>query len=182
MVRDIAALFLKYNLQDWAAVIGEIERGNRHALAGAIRDLSQTAAAELATGRAAVKAKARAKAKGRSKTTVKPVAPTHVADPIGEARAAVLEPIRTALHERAIFPTTHDLKALYIAVGIKTPYPKRRDDAVDDVIHHLDRMSQDRYEQALQVLASRDNEGWKRTSDEYAQWYKIILEPKPNRS
>lgn len=185
LLRDIAALFLKYGLQDWSVVVGELERGNRQALADAIRDLSQSASADLAAGRAAARSKVRAKAKAAPRRQLKPATKPVAAPPpvaISEARAEVLEPVRVALRERAIFPTTNDLKTLYIAIGIKSAYPKRRDDAVEAIIHHLDRMGQDRYEQALQVLTSRGREGGAPGADDYARWFKIILDAKPDRA
>lgn len=170
LVKDVAALFVKYSLADWSPLIEELEKGGRGKIAEAVGELA-------ATPRAPARARPKAKpAKSVAKKPAKAVQPS-AGTGFSPARAQFLEPLLRALKTRVVAPTAHDMRELYLAIGIKDAYPKRREEAVEAVILRLDQLPEPQFRKILTDIVGQDDEV-ARPADDYARWFNLILEPK----
>lgn len=166
LVKEVAGLFVKYSLADWAPLIEELERGGRGPLSMAVRDLAATP-----------RAPARAKSKTvRAKSKTVKFAPPAAAISFSAERTKFLEPLLRALKARVVAPTAHDMRELYLSIGIKAPYPKSRDAVAEAVAMRLDVMPEAQFRKVLTDIVGMEEETDRR-SDDYARWFNLILEP-----
>ena len=165
LIKDVAGLFVKYSLADWSPLIKELETGGRSELAEAIRELA-------ATPRKSPRPKpklTRRPAKGVAK---KPA--TQAAIRFSDERAEFLTPFLRALKARVVAPTAHDLRELYLSIGIKEPYPKRRDEAAEAIVMRLDKLTHAQFRKTLEEVVGQDDEDQADAND-YARWFELIV-------
>lgn len=168
LVKEVAALFVKYSLADWAPLIEELENGGRGKIAQSIRTIIATPKAQTRTKPTAARSSAKRPAK-------KPSPATSVA--FSPERDKFLEPLLRALKGRVVAPSAHDMRELYLAIGIKDAYPKRREEAAEAIALRLDTLPDAQFKKILADLIGQDDEN-DQQSDDYARWFNLIVEPK----
>lgn len=170
LVKELAALFVKYSLADWAPLTDPLSAAGRDDLADAVRDLASTPRAPARKA----KVKARPGAKSKSNSAPKPGQTGIV---VSEDRARYLTPLYRALKAREAAPSAADIRELYLSIGIKQPYPKRREDVVDAIVQELDRLPDAQFLKSLKRIA-KDDEHSAKSGDDYGRWFNLILETK----
>ncbi|TAJ72115.1 MAG: hypothetical protein EPO51_08325 [Phenylobacterium sp.] len=168
-MKDLAALFVRYRVEDWGPLIQELEtrRGSRE-LADAIRSLAIVAEESRPARAPSKRAPKKAKPKMASSTTD----PKFTAD-----RAPILASLLEALRTKQALPKSNDLKAAYSAAGLKLPMPARRDDAVVAIVRQLNDMAPARFEDALRAIGDIKAALPGDSPDDYGRWIDIILKP-----
>lgn len=170
LVKELAALFVKYSLADWAPVADQLSAAGRDDLAKAVRELASTPKAP------ARKSKVKVRPGAKSKWTSGPK-PALSGIVISDERARYLMPLHRALKAREAAPSAADIRDLYLFIGIKQPYPKRRDDVVDAIVQELDRLPDTQFLKSLREIV-KDDEPLAKSGDDYRRWFNLILETK----
>lgn len=168
LIKEVASLFAKYSLADWLPLIEELEKGERGQLAVTVRELASTP-------RVSARPKGKAK-KPATKKAAKPVVRAPAATTFSAERTKFLEPLLRALKGRVVAPTAHDMRELYLAIGIKDAYPQRRDAAAEAITRQLDRMPDEQFRKILSDIVGPEDEDDHR-GDAYSRWFNLILEP-----
>lgn len=165
LIKEIAALFVKYSLADWSPVINELENGGRGKIAEAVRDL------------ASVSAPSRPKPITKQKSPAKQAPSKSVANLINFSaeRSKYLEPLLQAMKKRVVAPTTSDMRELYFAIGIKNAFPKRREEAAEAIALRLDKLPDEQFQKIIAEVERLDN-GVEQRPDDYERWFKLILD------
>lgn len=170
-MKELAALFVKYSLADWAPLTDQLSAAGRNDLADAVRELASTPRAPARKA----KPKTRGGTQSKPASTLKP-SPTSIA--LSESRARYLEPLHRALRTREAAPSAAAIRELYLSIGIKQPYPKRREDVADAIVQELDRLTDAQFFKSLKRIANDDALSAK-SGDDYRRWFNLILETKP---
>lgn len=158
LVKELAALFVKYSLRDWQPVIDELlESGSRNSkIARAIE--------ELGSVRPKVKRDVVKRAKKISPALK--LRPTH---------KAILKPLWQALLDRKVLGTARDLRSFHLAAGVKAAFPASRQKAIELLIHHLNQLSEPDFQATMALLGrhrSLDERGF---NEDYRRWFEIIF-------
>lgn len=158
LVRDIAALFAKYRLDDWKPVIDELEAGGRASIATAIRLLAEESPAR--------------KTPRRTKATKprRPARPPELA--FRPDRSEVLTRLQSELVSKELLRSIGHLRLAFAAVGLKESSPARREDMVRALLTHLNTVPDDRFEPALRAVASEAEKVAPGT--DYERWFELI--------
>ncbi|WP_242121933.1 hypothetical protein [Sphingomonas lacusdianchii] len=172
LIRDLAALFVKYRLSDWKPLLAELEqRGGSAALAKAI---SQHAA-RASTPAKRVKTKAVPPRSAAAKPVELDLEPRFTGP-----HAATIDELRDAMVSKRSFPLMPDLKAAITALGIKGPLNGRRDVLVMTLTEHLDRLEPAAFEAALRNLARQEERSQPDTVPAYDRWFDLITAGRSN--
>jgi hypothetical protein len=167
LIREIARLFVDYRIDDWLPLLSELKRGGstQKDIATAIEEIF---ASVPATRKSASDAK-RPKQGSRRQTrqAIKRVE-------VSEGNRSVLEPLRDSLIGKEIAPSAPALQDVYVRVGIKGRMPSARGAAIENLIGHLDQLSQEQLAASLDAI--RDLRLPKRGSaeEDYKRWFAII--------
>jgi hypothetical protein len=158
LVKELASLFVKYNLRDWQPVIDELlEGGPRNSkIAHAIEEL----------GSVRPKAKRGAGKRAKAVSPALKLRPTH---------KAILKPLWQALLDRKVLGTARDLRSFHLAAGVKAAFPASRQRAIELLIHHLNQLSEPDFQATMTLLSrhrSSDESGF---SEDYRRWFEIIF-------
>jgi hypothetical protein len=166
LVKDLAALFVKYSLSDWQPLLSEMRlTGEPNSqLVAAIE-------AHLARGMKAKKPMRRV----RRKT---PASKGRSTKPVGKELDRSLEPLRTALLNREILATSQELKSAAASIGIKDPIPSERRDAVKAILEHLRALPEDAMRSSLSKLKSTAYSSKPDHSSEFERWVTLIMRPR----
>jgi hypothetical protein len=163
LIRDLAALFVKYRPADWVPLVEELERGSP-----AQRKIAE-AIDELATRSAA----ARASSKGRS------VRPARKKKP--QTASLSFSPdvlhLRTMLLDRKVAPGMGSIRNLARAVGLKEELPTGREAAVDRLLVALN--DQPEKSSKLREWVSLSRVGNVNHEENYMRWFSLILGEEP---
>lgn len=170
LVKELAALFVKYSLADWSPLTDQLSAAGRDDLADAVRELASTPKAPARKA----KPKPRPGAKSKPASTLKPALAGIV---FSNSRARYLEPLHRALKAREAASSAAAIRELYLSIGIKQPYPKRREDAADAIVQELDRLPDAQFFRSLKRIA-KDDELSAKSGDDYRRWFNLILETK----
>lgn len=170
LVRDLAALFVKYRLSDWAPVLNEIERrGGSTGLAEAIRRHAQDA--KPATAR---KPTAKPKTVKRETPKLKAAAQLELEPRFTGPNASTVEQLRQALVSKTSLPSLPDLKAVHAALGIKSAGSSRRETLIAILTEHLDGLNDTGFEKALRAVASIEERRAPEGIADYDRWFQLI--------
>lgn len=165
LVRDLAKLFVRYDLADWKPILDELGPGGRaqSRIAAAIEGLSL-----IAEG-------GREKVPSRSNPKRKRVAVDRslLVKATPERRGA-LEDLAEGLLARKVLPRAPDVRAAYIAGGGKGPLPKDRPAAVGALLALLIEMSDGRFSEALEAIWRSSHLPETNLKHDYARWFSII--------
>ena len=150
LIRDLAALVVKYSLQDWAPVITELERrGGSPALTKAVTDLVGSSKPRSIKKVPTRSIKTPRKALQKTPAPLGPL----FAFPLSEERRSILAPMMEAIRTRNLYPTAVTLKAAFYESGIKDSYPPRRELAAEMLVRHLDSLTPERFDTVLREIA-----------------------------
>lgn len=155
LVRDLAKLFVKYDMNDWRVVIDILRKG------GPEYETLIRAIEELSTKRGAAR-----KAAQRPRTD-------RLLEELAESnprRAELLKGLMEKLESKALAPRLADLRELCLGLGIKETLPKRREDAIAFVLKQFAEMPDDALYRALEQIPARDRD----LQDEYNRWFRMI--------
>ena len=159
LIKDLAQLFVKYRLADWAPVIEELERGGRSSVARAVEHIVVLAQAKTPRRRTSPARKKRTSA------------PSAVPE-LRSDRAAVLTRINDELTARSLLPAIGELRSAILALGLKRQTAATRPEAIRAIVEHLNSVEDARFEAALATLVRKANEN--QQGDEYRRWFTII--------
>ncbi|UZK66285.1 hypothetical protein [Sphingomonas sp. M1-B02] len=178
LIREVAALFVKYRMTDWQPLIAELEtRGGSPALANAIRLLAEkTPSPAPARGRAKAKstaAKLSSKARAKKAAISKP-AELELEPRFGGPHADTIGELRDALIAKRSFPAMSNLKAAGTALGLKGTGTSRRDVLVTMLTEHLDKLDEEAFERALRTLAREEQRSQTGSAPAYDRWFDLI--------
>ena len=179
LIKDIAALFVKYGASDWRPILEELAEGTEMQvqIAHAIFELcEQTQAAKTKSrGRVgSVKRKKATSARRPTSASSSSEAPVQLSFSLG--RSSALEALAKLLNDRLILPSAADLRQMYLLVGGKQLLPKTRAAAVVALLAALDQAPEQTYRDALESMKATDS----RTSnqEDYARWFNLIRPPR----
>lgn len=161
LVRDLARLFVKYDLNDWRPIID--------ALRGATAEYQPLATAITefcAQPRPARRTQSKANAKKRSDADDL-LAELKQSDP---RRAEVLKSLYNRLALKQIAPTVAELEELCTQIGIPDRLPRRREDVVVAVLRYLASLSDDVFLSTLAQIPEK----YRNLQDEYRRWFHIM--------
>lgn len=160
LIKELAALLVKYRPADWEPIITELERGDRGRLARMVAELAATPAKTRTKVNRATKAKGtRTKAGPQS-------------FPLLPEREATLAPVVNALTTKRILPTIGDVRAAFSALGLKGSPPGRRAEMVNAIIAHLNSIEETRLPAAIEVVAKEAAKSGRDNS--YQRWFDLI--------
>ena len=155
LVRDIARLFVKYDLADWRVIIDSLRnRGaDYNAIAQAVEDLAS-------------------KSENSRRLKSQPSAERFLADlsTADPKKAKLLKGLYERLMNKELAPRLADLRELCLRLGIKDKLPAKRDGAVMYVLRHLATLSEEALVSALKEMPVDDRD----LQDEYNKWFKMI--------
>jgi len=157
LVRDLARLFVKYDLEDWQFVLNALRQG------GPDLEMMQKAVDDLTTrGK-------RPKAAGARQDGVKEVL-AEVEKQDAE-KAAILKELHELVRKKEVAPRLADIRDFCVTAGIKANPPKRRDEAVVFLIREL-ALVEDKptLKELLRKLPVKD----RNLNDEYRGWFRMI--------
>lgn len=160
LIKEIAALLVKYRPVDWAPIIAELERGDRGRLAEAVAELAATPTKTRTKASRATKAKAT-----RTKASAQPFT-------LRPEREATLAPIVDALTTKRILPGIGDVRAAVSALGLKGIPPGKRAEMVSAIIAHLNSIEEQRLPSAIEVIAKEAAKSGRDNS--YQRWFDLI--------
>jgi hypothetical protein len=155
LVRDLAKLFVKYDVADWRIVIGALRKGGPEydAIRRAIEDLAS---------------KPRAGGRLRKQPGAERLlAELQERDP---RRAEVLRGLHARLTAKTLAPRLADLRELCLRLSEKDVLPNRREDAVLFILRHLSNMNEEDLVFALEQVPAKD----RNLQDEYNRWFHMI--------
>lgn len=155
LIRDIARLFVKYDLKDWRVVIDALRKGG-----------PEYNAIGEAIGALATKPRASGKPK-KQPGAERFLTELRETDP---RKAEVLKGLYDRLTNKDVAPKLADLRELCLHLGVKDSLPKRREDAVLFVLRHFATLNDDALVSALEQIPPKD----RNLQDEYNKWFKII--------
>jgi hypothetical protein len=155
LVRDLAKLFVKYDLADWRVVIDALRRG------GAEYDALRQAIEHLVS---------KPKAGGRPRRqpgAERLLAELEERDP---RRAEVMKGLHAHLKAKKLAPRLSDLRELCLRLSVKDALPNRREDAVLFILEHLVSLDEKDLMLALEQIPASD----RNLQDEYNKWFQMI--------
>jgi hypothetical protein len=178
LIRDVAALFVKYRIADWQPLIAELEmRGGSPALANAIRLLAEkTPSPAPVRGRPKAKStatKSSSKASATKAVVSKP-AELELEPRFSGPHADTIDELRDALIAKRSFPAMSNLKAASTALGLKGTGTSRRDVLVTMLTEHLDKLDEEAFERALRTLAREEERSQTGSVPTYDRWFDLI--------
>lgn len=159
LIRELAALFVKYRPSDWAPIIAELERGDRGRLAKSVAELAATPVLRAKPKRT-MKAGGTRRTAPASSLTLRP------------ERKDALEPLVDALMTKRILPSMSDVRSAFSALGLKGDPPKRRADGITAVISHLNSVAEERLPAAVEIVAREAAKAGR--DDSYQRWFDLI--------
>ena len=158
LLRDIAKLILKYDLEDWRFVIGLLrDRGPEYA--------AVEKAITEATAKKPIPSKRATESNPRS---------VHVPtfEGVAPERAEALSHLYQRIRSQELLPTASALRVAYLSAGGKEKLPTKRDSAIRLLVQHLSTVSDSTMATAIkQIGESRPDLG-----DEYTRWFSMILD------
>lgn len=171
LIRDLASLFVKYRLSDWAPVLDELERrGGSAGISEAIQ-------------RHADEAKPVAPARLRAKK--KPAVKRRVAQPKVDQlelqprfkgpNAETVEKLRDALISKRVLPSLPNLKAVQAVLGIKVTGSNRREALIAILTQYLDGLGGPAFQKALQAIARYEERNAPGAEADYDRWFQLII-------
>lgn len=155
LVRDLAKLFVKYDVADWGIVIGALRKGGPEydAIRRAIEDLAS---------------KPRASGRPRKQPGAERLlAELEERDP---RRAEVLRELHASLTAKTLAPRLADLRELCLRLSEKDALPNRREDAVLFILRHLSTINERDLMSTLEQVPAKD----RNLQDEYNKWFNMI--------
>jgi hypothetical protein len=167
LIRDVAALFVKYRLSDWTPLLDELERrGGSAALAAAIRRHAGSA-------QPAAPAKRGAKGGAAKRRATRPKAPQLQPRFVGP-HAETVDRLREALVAKRSLPSVSSLRSVNAALGIKAAGSNRREVLIAILTDHLNKLDADAFEKALRTLAREEERDRPETVADYDRWFHLI--------
>jgi hypothetical protein len=163
---DLCRLVRRYSSQDWQGIIKWLEDDER-------RMQFVTLLRELAITSKEVASKSRRKE--NQPGIIHFFENLRRIDPV---KASLLEEFRSKLQARNVLPTLGDLRIFADSIGFKSFSPRRREEAITQIIKHLGNLPYEEIQKALQktLIAPRD------LGKEYEQWVNLILGRSPSRA
>lgn len=162
LIKEIAGLITKYSYDDWAPILSELKQGSdqQKAISKAIDELAINAPT-LATQKPK-----RKKAKPKTR-----------AIKLSADRKEILTPLRTALVNRQFLSTARSLREISYNVGVKGEISSKRNEAVDQLITHLDQLEKSKFQSAMmRITMFKPNED-ANFEEDYGRWFEMIVKP-----
>ncbi|QIG79212.1 hypothetical protein [Stakelama tenebrarum] len=159
LIKDIASLFVKYDVKDWEVVIGALSSTDtsfKSDLLVLIKEISAEAAKKKSTSKAATKPTNKPALSKRKQLTKR------------------LEALRNALASKSAFATTSEIRRFAALIGLKEDLPDSRPEAIEQIISRL----ADKPDDQVKVILSRVNVSQSEKSnfdDEFSRWAAVIL-------
>lgn len=160
LVRDLAVLFVRYDLTAWQPIIDELHSGSsiQKRIAEAIEALA---------GAGHIKAPRQAR---KRITNFEPA----FWQQIPTNRQGALEDLGVALLAKRVLSKAADLRAAYLLAGGKGILPKDREQAVKVLIAMLAELSDTRFSDTLQNIWRDSQVTEADLKQEYSRWFNII--------
>ena len=159
LVRDLAKLFVKYNLQDWRVILDALSHGGPEL--GLLRENIEALAKSG-------KVRARRRASPRTNAALKAL---EGEDP---QRHKILTAIYEKLKSKEILSTMPEIREYCSKVGIKDKISGGREAAIKLIIIHLSLAELDKIEDIFSYQAKPDRD----LLDEYRNWFDMIYSKK----
>jgi hypothetical protein len=165
LVKDLAALFIKYRLSDWQPIVDMLRSGSAqsHELANEVRRLCETAARSHAP-----KSARRKGASAREADFLSHVAPE---------RRLILGELKGALTTKQLLPRAGDLRAIYLGAGGKMVLPPRREAAIRVFVAHISQLPDGKFTSVLNEIAGVRPPSASHL-DDYSRWFDMIYSSK----
>ena len=157
LIRDLARLFVKYDLEDWQFILNTLREGGPELalLQDAVEDL-------VARG-------SRPRPFKDSHESVRAVFSD--LEKKDAEKADILKQLYDLMKKKDTAPRLADIRNFCVAAGIKASPPKRRDDAIVFLIKELARVEDKAFlAHLLRQLPVRDRD----LHDEYRGWFRMI--------
>lgn len=179
LVRDLASLFVKYRLSDWAPILDELEhRGGSDKLVDGIRRHAEDARSATAAPSGATR-KLVGKT-GRSGAAKPKMAPQLELGPrFTGPHAVTVEQLCQALVSKRSLSTLRSLKAVYATLGVKSVGGSRREALIANLTKHLDQLDSVSFEKALRNVAREEERNAPGSVADYDRWFQLITARKP---
>lgn len=169
LLRDLAALFVKYRLGDWAPLLGTLsDPQSAERLAESIRQAAAVADETRATSQLA-KRKSRGGKRVTSREKNEPPAPR-----FSGPHADAIDRLRVELVERKLLANMVGLRNYWVALGIKADVPKRREAAIAALTEHLDGLDAPAFETALSRLVREQQCESPGDQLHFQRWFDLI--------
>lgn len=173
LVRDLAAVFVKYRAADWAPIVVALSDG---VLVAKLADAIGAAAHQADAARKPSKSKSGtgvAKRKVALKGGARPVEQEDALRFVGP-NAEAIDRLREELLARALLGTVPALRAYWLALGLKTEAPKRREATIAELTRYLDTLDAAQFETALRVLMREHQRSEPQQDGDFQRWFNII--------
>jgi hypothetical protein len=155
LIRDLAKLFVKYDLTDWRIIIDALRKG------GSEYDALRQAIEHLAS-------KPEPGSRPRKQAGAERLfAELEERDP---RKAEVLTELHARLTAKKLAPRLADLREVCLRLSLKDNLPNRREDAVLFILRHLVSLNEEELVFALKQIPAKD----RNLQDEYNKWFQMI--------
>jgi hypothetical protein len=164
LIRDIAKLFVRYELSEWRPVLDSLRMGGeaQRQIADAIEAIS------------AVRPPRKPKAAPRRSNKEALISGDDILASTPEPRRGALEDLVVALVKKRVLPRAVDLREAHLAVGGKGALPKERQQAVRALIAFLADLSDDRFSAALESIWHGTSIPKSDLQHDYRRWFSMI--------
>jgi len=161
LVRDVARLFLKYDLEDWRSFLGMLRES------GPDYDLICGAIEEIASKRGK---------QSREVKTKTSSAANRLPKDIDDTRALLLSKVQNEISSKSDQWSLGELRNVYLRSGGKDPLPAKKRDAIRAFILRLARLPNDVFSKSVQGILDRNTN----LQEEYSKWFQMIYGPAGN--
>jgi hypothetical protein len=169
LLRDLAALFIKYSLSEWHFVLEELRDGGKiqRDIAKAIEEIYDIKQRSLAKGRELDNKPVR---RDKVNAAAKFI---NIAN-IDPNRAPIVLGLIEALQNRRLLPTAGGIRDIYSSLGGKGSVPEKRDAAIRFIVSFIAQLPTEQFERALKAVVEHKGSANENLRGDYSRWFDII--------